>query len=65
MAAGIGAKTPVVSVRSSSSSHSCTADPSANCHVSHANMNSTIEHTTSAMARRSRAQATPESSATK
>ena len=65
IAAGIGGKTPVRPWNSSSSSHSCTVEPRANCHASQANMKSTIELTTSAIARRSRAHATPDSRATK
>jgi hypothetical protein len=64
-AAGIGGKMPRRSGDSSSSSHSCRAEPAANCQPIQANMTSTIVPTTTAIARRSRAQATPESSATK
>ena len=65
MAAGIGGKMPVRPVKSSSSSHSCTVEPSANCQVIQANMKSTIVLTTTTIARRSRAQATPLRRATK
>ena len=51
--------------KSSSSSHSCTVEPRANCQEIHANMKSTIELTTITIARRSRAHATPDSRATK
>jgi hypothetical protein len=64
-AAGICGKRPICSVPCSSSIHSWAAEPTANCQPSHANMNSTIVPTTTTIARRSRAQATPDRRATK
>jgi len=54
-AAGMGAKSPVRSAASVSSIMSCAAEPTANCQVIHANMNSTIVPITTTIARRSRA----------